>query len=135
MTKATVIIGEDESGKSLTAKLLSKNFEKEEVVWIDGRNLKYTSFPFGSCTQETKCVIIDDANPLQSIDSLVMLIHGIKVDKQYSWSFEINPKIIITFPQELTKTQIEGFPSSITRRIEVIECKKENLEKLIQSLK
>lgn len=134
MEKATIIIGEIESGKSLTARLLTKDYKKEEVVWIAGRGFKLHPFAFEQCTLDTKCIVIDDLSSLTHFDFLVMSVHGVVVNKKYQHPFEINPKIILSFEEGITKKDFKDLGASFSRRIEIVECQKENLNELIQSV-
>jgi hypothetical protein len=136
MTKGTIIIGENRSGKTLKARLISRKFKEEEVTYVhiyDPKILE-NSFLFMNCTRDTKCVIIDDIHPLVNIDELVSLVHGLRVNIQCGESFEINPEIIIIYSHEISREDIDKLGASSRRRLDVIECKKEDLGKLIESI-
>jgi hypothetical protein len=136
MKSATIIIGKNQSGKTLTARLLAKNYKEEEVTWIDGKMPKFykQNFLFQNCSTNTKCIIIDEVCELLSVDFISSLTTGVQVNKRYKRPFGINPKIIITYSEGITKTQIDELNPSTRRRLEVIECKKEDLGKLIESI-
>ena len=122
MNKGIIIIGEPLSGKSLLAKQLVENYKKEHVVLIQGNHfLRKNSFPFQSCTEETKVLLIDDVLPKTHIHEFYSILNGnVLINKLGEESFEIKiEKLIIICSAEIKESDLPT-DESFKRRFEII---------------
>jgi hypothetical protein len=139
MKKVTVIIGEANTGKTLTAMMIAeKKGIKTTRLHVANMKRAYNKcFFFNPCDIDTKMIIIDEIRAGEFLKEFIMLFQQeIPVEKQGKEMFFINPEeVILVCSESITKEEIERFPASLKRRIELIECTKETLEKQLESLK
>lgn len=139
MKKVKVIIGLKDTGKTLTARQLVKQ-KGLKTVFLEPKKFMKTSdlhWIFMSCEVDTQLICIDEIRNLNSLEYFVFAFQEeIEVNKQSQEPFYITPQeVILVCSDEITKEQIESLGASLTRRIELIECTKETLEKQLKSLK
>jgi len=139
MKKVKVIIGSKDTGKTLTARQLVKQ-KGLKTVFLEQKKFMNTSdlhWIFMSCEVDTQLICIDEIRNFNSLEYFVFAFQEeIEVNKQSQEPFYITPQeMILVCSEEITKEQIESLGASLTRRIELMECTKETLEKQLQSLK
>lgn len=124
--KGLIILGKENTGKSMLARVITSGYQKEEVILIDGRNKNFldNKFTFHRVTERTKVILIDDLHPSIKTERLFEFIAGdLEVNRKGKASITVNlgaVQLIVTSTGELSKINLTN---SIIRRFEIIEVK------------
>jgi len=128
MKKIIIITGETKSYKTKKALELAGNFQKNEVLRIDGRQFEPGFiFRFRGANENTKLILIDFANSKFNIEYIVLLASYNEIDINILGKKPITiptPTFVITCDENITKKHLESFGQSFIRRVEIIEINK-----------
>lgn len=117
MEKNIIIIGPPNSGKTLKAREIAKEYRVEDVIWIDGR-IKFNSWSFSACDIDTRLIVIDDIALVNMLDVILLMQNRILVYKKGIIPFGIKCPIIAVFDSSISKEQL---PQSFISEFQVIE--------------
>jgi len=124
--KITIMIGAPETGKTIRARRIASQYEKENVREIDGREkIKDFLSPFRlrSFHKDVEVLIIDE---FRDVENIVILFgkasEGIEVHPVMRSPFYINPRIIIVCSSEIKISDLPMSSKAFNRRCTVIDC-------------
>jgi len=115
MPKPILIIGTQNSGKTLAAKGISCSFKETKII-----NGKVIPIRFESCTENTDCIIIDEFISPNEVEYLYeQILSGVKVDRQARESITIFPQMVVIL--NIPKDGILRLQQAAKRRFDIIQ--------------
>lgn len=119
MPKPILIIGTQNSGKTLAAKGVGSRFK--ETVIIDGKNWHERPFQFQVCTENTDCIILDEFISPNEVEYFYGLTaNGVDVERLGIKPVVIYPQIVIIINIPKGISNVLQLSQAIKRRFDTI---------------